>query len=564
MTPPANTFVFVAPDLRTKVSVKMMIRWRGLTVPMIRAGGRSRSAKAVYCPRPRESVGLQQSRTKKFETADHLAYNCDVLIQPWNCSRRDFLVRTGAGFGALALGALMRLNARGAEGFKPPAIDPLHPYAPRKPHFAPKANSVIFLFMVGGPSHVDTFDYKPELQKLHGKPVPDSIKSAVQATRFANVFHGCKEELMGSPFKFQQHGQSGMWVSELYPNIAKHVDRLCFIHSLQADSNNHAPASYQLHTGDIRPGKASLGSWVTYGLGTGNQNLPGYVLLFDAGPLGGAANYSNGFLPAAFQPTRLRDRGTPVFDLLPPDEFADGQRASLDLIKTLNLKHRATRSTFTELDARIASYELAWRMQSAALDVANLDAEPEHLRRSYGLEEKDKKTVNFGRKCLLARRLVERGVRFVHVYDMPDKDGWDAHAKLTENHAPRARWTDQPAAALLSDLHQRGLLDSTLVIWASEFGRTPMMQGENGRQHNVAGFTIWLAGGGVKPGVRIGATDDIGLMAVQQAHPFKDLHATILHALGLGHEDLGFEINGRTERLTGVAGTAKMIPGVLG
>jgi hypothetical protein len=346
--------------------------------------------------------------------------------------------------------------------------------------------------------------------------------------------------------------------------MAQHVDELCFIHSLQADSNNHAPASYQLHTGDIRPGKASLGSWVTYGLGTENQDLPGYVMLFDAGPLGGAANYSNGFLPAAFQPTRLRDKGTPVLDLLPPEEFAPGQRASLDLIKTLNLKHRESRAGMTELDARIASYELAYRMQSAALEVGNMDGESQPLRASYGCEHKDKRTQNFGRKCLLARRLVERGVRFVQVYDMPDKDGWDAHAKLTDNHTPRARWTDEPVAALLSDMKQRGLLDETLVIWASEFGRTPMMQGENGRQHNAAGFTVWMAGGGVKAGVRIGATDDIGLMAVQDPHPFKDLHATILRAMGLDNEELGFEVSGRTERLTGVAGTSKVIPGVLG
>lgn len=483
-------------------------------------------------------------------------------MRSWNCSRRDFLARTGASFGALALGAITRFDARGAEALRAPVIDPLNPYAARKPHFAPKAKSVIFLFMVGGPSHIDTFDYKPQLQKLSGKPVPDAIKKSVQETRFANVFHGCKEELMASPYQWRQHGQSGMWVSELYPNIAKRVDDLCFIHSLQADSNNHAPASYQLHTGEIRPGKASLGSWVSYGLGTENQDLPGYVLLFDAGPLGGAANYSNGFLPAAFQPTRLRDRGTPVLDLLPPEEFAPGQRASLDLMKSLNLKHREKRPTFTELDARIASYELAYRMQSAALDVGDVDGEPEHLRRAYGFEDKEKRTVNFARKCLLARRLVERGVRFVQLYDMPDKDGWDAHDNLMKNHTPRARWTDQPIAALLDDLKQRGLLESTLVIWASEFGRTPMMQGNEGRQHNAAGFTIWMAGGGVKAGARIGATDEVGLLAVQQPHPFKDLHATILNALGLSHEDLGFEVNGRTERLTGVAGTAKPIAGV--
>ena len=484
-----------------------------------------------------------------------------MFVSCSSCSRRDFLNRVSAGFGALALGALTRLDAKGAAPAV--AIDPVNPFLPRAPHFAPKAKSVIFLFMVGGPSHVDTFDYKPELQKLHGKPVPASIKAALQNSRHKNVFEGCKDELMGSPFKFAQHGQSGMWVSELYPKIAERVDDLCFIHSLQAESNNHAPASYQLHTGETVAGKASLGSWITYGLGTENQNLPGYVLLFDAGPLGGAANYSNAFLPAAFQGTRLRAEGTPVLDLLPPPEFANGQRASLDLIRELNLKHRAARPGATELDARIASYELAYRMQSAALEVGDVEHETPSIRASYGLEHSDRQVVKFGRKCLLARRLVERGVRFVQIYNMFDKDGWDAHDKLARNHPPLARQTDQPMAALIADLKQRGLLDETLVIWASEFGRTPMMQGDQGRQHNAAGFTIWTAGGGVKPGTRIGATDEIGLMAVEQPHTFKDLHATILAALGLDHEDLSFEHNGRAERITGVAGTAQIIPGVL-
>ena len=478
-----------------------------------------------------------------------------------NCSRRDFLGRIGGGFGAFALASLMPQT----HAAKPPAvtIDPVNPFLPRTPNFAPRAKSVIFLYMVGGPSQIDTFDYKPELQKLAGKPVPASIMDAVKATKHANVFVGCKEELMASPFQWAQHGESGMWVSELMPEVAKHVDDLCFIHSMQAESNNHAPASYQMHTGEIQPGKASLGSWLTYGLGTENQNLPGYVLLFDAGPLGGAANYSNGFLPAAFQGTRLRDEGTPVLDLLPQEEFASGQRASLDLIRELNLRHRGKRPGTTELDARIASYELAYRMQSAALEVGDVAKESAHARASYGLDHADKRTRAFGRKCLLARRLVERGVRFVQLYDMPDKDGWDAHAKITDNHVPRARWTDQPVAALLGDLKQRGLLDETLVVWASEFGRTPMMQGNLGRQHNAAGFTVWMAGGGTKPG-RIGATDGIGLMAVDQPHPFKDLHATILTAMGLRCDDLYFEHNGRAERITGVAGTAKVIPGVLG
>ena len=468
----------------------------------------------------------------------------------------------GTGFGALALAALSADNALAAA--KRPAIDPLDPFAPRRPDFVPRAKSVIFLFMVGGPSQIDTFDYKPELQRLDGKPVPESIRKAVEATRHANVFHGCKDELMASPFGWSRHGSTGRWASDLLPNMARHIDEFCIVHSLQSDSNNHAPSSYQLHTGDIRPGKASLGSWVTYGLGTENQNLPAYVMLFEAGPLGGAANYSNGFLPAAFQPTRLRDTGTPVLDLLPPPEFAEGQRPSLDLVRDLNLIHRARHPGFGELDARIASYELAFRMQSAALDVGRLDGESAATRRAYGLEQGEARTVAFGRKCLLARRLVERGVRFVQVYDMPDKDGWDAHEGLEKNHRDRAGWSDQPVAALIADLKQRGLLDETLVVWASEFGRTPMMQGNRGRQHNAAGFTLCMAGGGVRAGTTIGATDDIGLLAVDAPVSVKDFHATILAALGLRHEELFFDVNGRMERLTGIAGGARVIPGILG
>ena len=472
--------------------------------------------------------------------------------------RRRFLSNLGMGFGLAALQSL-ESSCSWAKAPKKHvrSIDPLNPFAARTPDIAPRAKSVIFLFMVGGPSQIDTFDYKPILQGLVGKPVPESIRKAVEATRHANVFHGCKAELMASPYLFAQHGQSGAWVSQLFPHIAKHVDDIALIYSMQSDSNNHAPASYQMHTGDVRGGKASLGSWVTYGLGTENTDLPGYVVLFDAGPLGGSANYNNGFLPPAFQPTRLRDSGLPVVDLLPPKEMAGGQRQSIDLMQHLNQMHRMEHPGFSEVDARIANYELAYRMQSAALNVGNFEDEPKNIHKLYGLDELEPRTQSFGRKCLLARRLVERGVRFIQIYDMPDKDGWDAHSKLTDNHNPRARWTDQSVAGLLTDLKQRGLLDSTLVVWASEFGRTPMMQGDLGRQHNAAGFTIWMAGGGIKPGMRIGATDDIGLMATDRPVQFRDLHATILTALGLQFEDLSFEVNGRDERITGVAGTAK-------
>ncbi len=478
-------------------------------------------------------------------------------------SRRHFLSRIGCGFGALALEAMIR-TGKATTGSPGIHIDPVSPMRARLPHFAPKAKSVIFLYMVGGPGSMDTFDHKPLLHKLGGQKVPDSFRNTVEGTRFANIFHGCKEELLGSPWEFRPYGQSGLMVSSLFPGVAAHADDLCVIHSMQADSNNHGPASIQMHTGDIQGGKASLGSWTTYGLGSENQNLPGYVLLFDAGPLGGATNYSNGFLPAAFQGTRLRDKGVPVLDLLPPEEFAPGQDRTFAGLRELNLLHRASRPGFTELDARIASYELAYRMQAAALETGDLEKEPPALRDRYGLTHANKDTAAFGRKCLLARRLVERGVRFVQVYDMMEKDGWDAHAKLKSNHERHAQAVDQPISALLGDLKERGLLDSTLVIWASEFGRTPMEQGDAGRQHNAAGFTLWMAGGGVKAGLRLGATDELGLMAADRPLPFRDLHATVLALLGLDHEQLYFETSGRLERLTGVQNQARLIEEVLG
>jgi hypothetical protein len=489
-----------------------------------------------------------------------------MIRSPFPASRREFLYRTGGGFGALALQALIQMNgARGAEVKPPPIrIDPTNPYLPRPPHFPAKATSVIFLHMVGGPSQIDTFDHKPLLQKLNMKRVPESFKTAVRDTRFANIFEECRDVVMASPFQFSQHGKSGMWVSELYPKVAEHVDDLCFIHSMQAESNNHAPACFQLHTGEVVAGKASIGSWITYGLGTENQDLPGYVLLFEAGPYGGVANYTNAYLPPAFQGTRLRCEGPAVMDLVPPPELARGQRDSLDLIRDLNMKHRGAHPGVTDLDARIASYELAYRLQTAGIEVGELDKEPAKVRASYGLDQKDPQLVKFARKCLLARRLVARGVRFVQIYSAYDRYGWDAHKQLPENHKRMALHSDQPIAALLADLKERRLLDHTLVIWAGEFGRTPMMQADNGRQHNAAGFTIWMAGGGVKPGQRIGMTDEMGVHAIQDPYGFRDLHATILAALGLRHDWLGFENGGRTERLTGAKGDARIIPGVLG
>lgn len=486
------------------------------------------------------------------------------LLSPVGTTRRNFLRSTGAGMGLLGLSCLEAARSARSADSQPRAIDPTAPMKARLPEQVATAKSVIVIFLVGGPSQVDTFDYKPELQKLHEQPVPAPLRQSVEATRFSNVFFGAEDSLLKSPYSFRQYGESGMWVSELHPHLAKHVDRLAFIHSMQAESNNHAPASYQWHTGDVRSGKASIGSWVTYGLGSENDNLPGYVLLFDAGPLGGSANYTNGFLPAAFQPTRFKDQGTPLLDLVPPEHLAAGQRESFDLIGALDRRHREQREWATDLDARIASYELAYRMQHAALEVGDVSDEPEYIRKAYAVDSEEARLASFGRKCLMARRLVEKGVRFVQLYDMPDKDGWDAHGNLTGNHTPRARWTDQPAAALIQDLEQRGLLDSTLVVWISEFGRTPMRQGSDGRQHNAAGFTCWLAGGGAKAGVRIGATDEIGLMAIERPVAFRDLHANILQALGLDYEALSFRVAGREERLTGVAGMAHLVEGLFG
>lgn len=476
-------------------------------------------------------------------------------------NRRAFLARAGAGFGSVALAGLLGAEGQAAASKQPTVIDPVNPLLPRQPHFATRAKRVIFLFMYGGPSQVDTFDYKPLLTQLQGKPVPASLKQ--QSDKVGGVFNHCKDELMAGPWKWQRHGQSGLWVSDLLPHTARHADDLCVIKSMVSESSNHAPATYQMNTGVTLGGKPSMGSWITYGLGSPNQNLPGFVLLFKVGGLGGSANWSNGFLPAAFQGTQFRHQGPPVLDLDPPVELAGVQRSTIDLMQELNKRHSARRPGLLDLDGRIASYELAYRMQAEALSVGDLAQETKETQTLYGIDDKNKDKALFGRMCLLSRRLVENGVRFVQLYSAVDKLGWDAHDNNVAYHQRNAEQTDQATAALLTDLKQRGLLDETLVIWGGEFGRTPMMQGSGGRNHNPYGFTMWLAGGGVRGGQSIGGTDEIGLRAVEQPHGAKDLHATILTALGLNPEDLFFEHNGRPERLTGVAGSAKPIPGVL-
>jgi hypothetical protein len=475
-------------------------------------------------------------------------------------TRRHFLETCCSGLGGLALSSLLS-SAANAQERKRLEIDPLRPLAPRAPHVAPRAKRIIFLYQYGGPSQVDTWDYKPLLTRLHGKPVPAEIRA--KKDKVGGVFNACHDKLMAGPWTWRRHGESGLWASDLVRHTAAHADDLCLIRSMQSESSNHAPATYQMNTGVILPGKPSLGSWLTYGLGSENQNLPGYVLLFKVAGLGGSPNWSNGFLPAAFQGTQFRHEGDPVLDLRPPDRFADVQRPTLDAIQEFNAEHRDARPGLLDLDGRIASYELAYRMQSEALDVGNLAGESKDTLESYGVESKNKSEATYGRMCLLARRLSEKGVRIVQLYNAVDKYGWDGHSKNTENHRANADQTDRPTAALLADLKRRGLWDETLVVWASEFGRTPMEQGDGGRNHNPYGFTIWMAGGGVKGGQTIGATDEIGLRAEVDPHPVKDFHATLLTAMGLRPDDLYFETNGRPERLTGVAGSSKRIPGVL-
>lgn len=483
-----------------------------------------------------------------------------VREQSLSLLRREFLTRSGLGFGGLALSAL----ATPALAAPPAAatFDPRHPLQERLSHLAPRARQVIFLFQYGGPSTFDLLDYKPDLIALHGKPVPDSIKQ--HKDQVGGVFNHCHDELMAGPWKWAQHGESGRWVSELLPHTARHVDELCLIHSMFSESSNHAPATYLMNTGAILGGKPSLGSWVTYGLGSANENLPGYVLLYKVGGLGGSANWSNGFLPAAFQGTQFRYEGPPVLNLQPPATLANSQRATLDLAQTLNRQHAATRPGMRDLEGRIASYELAYRMQSEALDIGELSLETEATQNAYGLHDSNPEKAMYGRTCLLSRRLIEKGVRFVQTYNAVDKLGWDGHDKSEEYHRRNAEQIDQPTAALLADLKQRGLLDTTLVIWAGEFGRTPMRQGHSGRNHNPYGFSVWMAGGGVRAGAAIGSTDAIGLRAENQPQSVKNLHATILTALGLHPDQLYFEAQGRQERLTGVAQSWKLIPGVLG
>ncbi len=461
---------------------------------------------------------------------------------PRALSRRDFLYHAGGGMGGLALSWLLARDGYASS----PATNPL---TARPPHFPARADAVIFLFMVGGPSQVDLFDPKPELARRHGQPLPASFGRPV------SQFTKGDTPLLASTRKFTRHGQSGLEVSDLLPHLATCVDDIAFLRSCWCTSTIHAPAMYELHTGRTLMGHPSLGSWVSYGLGSASDNLPAYCVMPqpEGVPEGGAPCWGAGYLPAVYQGTLLRRGSSPVLNLRPPVGVSpERQRRTLDLIQRMNDVGRD--SADGELAARIASYELAFRMQRHAPEAVDLNRETAATKAAYGLD--DSRTADFGTRCLLARRLVERGVRFVQLYSGggPLITQWDAHDDLNANHEKMCRHVDRPIAALLKDLKQRGLLERTLVVWASEFGRTPMSQGGKGRDHNPHGYTMWLAGGGVRGGQAIGATDEFGLRAVDTPISVNDFHATILHLLGLDHEKLTFLHDGRDERLTNVAG----------
>ncbi len=454
-------------------------------------------------------------------------------------SRRDFLLRSGGGLGGVVLASMMDRNLFSREADKP---------ALQKVHFKPKVKRVIHLFMHGGPSHVDLFDPKPDLKRFHGKPLPESFGKVMTRRKVAH------NPLLGPIRPFKPRGQSGLEISDFLPHIAQVADELTVIRSCHGDSVNHPQSVYQMNTGSILMGKPSLGSWLSYGLGTENQNMPAYVVLPDPGgaPKGGPPAWSNGFLPSKHQGTLMRPGKDPIVNLRPSGKFStEVQKESLKLIQTLNQPHFKKRDFDTELEARIKAYELAYRMQAAAPVVVGIENESPATLALYGVGEKD--THEFGVRCLIARRMVERGVRFVQLYS-GNTNGWDAHSNVEQNHSLYSKRTDKPVAGLLKDLRQRGLLDDTLVIWGGEFGRMPMSEQGKGRDHNPWGYSIWMAGGGLQGGIAYGETDPIGLRAAKDKVHVHDLHATILHLLGIDHERLTYFHNGREDRLTDVAG----------
>jgi len=475
-------------------------------------------------------------------------------------TRREFLWEMGGGFVGVALAGLLQ---RDGFTFGAPPTSATNPLALKQSHFPAKAKSCIFLFMYGGPSQMDLFDYKPELQSRDGQTVNLEIRrGSIQ-----------QKTLLASSRSFRQHGKSGLWISDCFPHLAQHADKLAVIKSLYADSFAHGSAMIQMNSGRIIQGHPALGAWMGYGLGTANQNLPSFVVMLDprGGPISGAANWSSGYMPAAYQGTVFRSAGQPILNLSPGGGMTEKmQRDQINVINQLDAEHLADHPGYSELQARIASYELAFQLQTSAPEALDISQEDERTREMYGLNDPAQGHAlslgpsAFGRQCLIARRLVERGVRFVQIYSGGghQQQNWDAHLGIEENLRIHTPEIDKPIAALLSDLQQRGLLDETLVVWGGEFGRQPTSENKAGRDHNPKGFTYWLAGGGAKGGTSYGETDELGHEAVTNRHHIRDLHATILHLMGLDHHKLTYFYGGLNQRLTGVI-PAEVIRGIV-
>lgn len=458
-------------------------------------------------------------------------------------SRRKLLQTAANGFGAMAASALLGEPAR--------AVDPGKVGLPRQPHYPPKARSVIFLFMEGAVSQVDSFDYKPLLEKHHGES-PHQTIGKLEKTQFENI-----GKVMKSPWAFKQRGQSGLWISDLFPHIAERADDLCVINSMTSAFPEHTSANYFLHSGLGLQGRPSMGAWVAYGLGSMNENLPGFVVLNGGQiPSGGLDCFGSGFLPANYQGSLLNANGTPLANIVPGEKSPAQQLVKRRLAERLNRLSLADSGGNDALESAITNAELAGRMQSTIPELLDLGGESEATKKLYGLDSDYVHTKTYARQCLIARRMVERGVRFIEL-TIPMVDGyqrWDAHGGLVANHGNNARAVDQPIAGLLADLKQRGLLDSTLVVWAGEFGRTPFAQGSDGRDHHEFGFSVWMAGGGVRPGMAYGATDEWGYHTVDNRLEIADLHATMLHLMGMDHTKLTYRFGGRDFRLTDVQG----------
>ena len=474
----------------------------------------------------------------------------DPLREYIHLTRREFLTSAAGGIGGLALASLLANNVLAGEANPGKSINPL---AAKKPHYAPKAKNCIFFFLSGGSSQVDLFDPKPKLNELQGQPLPESVLKGV---RFAFIQKD-SARLMGSPRTFKRHGESGMEFSDLLPNVATLADEICMVRSMHTEPFNHHPATIMMNSGFQRMGRPTIGSWLTYGLGSECTDLPGYIVL-EPGPgiRGGATNWSCGFMPSTYAGVHFNPKGEPVKDLTnPPGISTEVQRMSLDTLARLN-ERRYQHIKDPEIESRVASYELAFRMQKAAPDLINLSGERPETLEAYGVNRKDELQSRYSTSALLARRMVERGVRFVNIY----MDGWDHHGSLNEGLVRNCGVVDQPIAALIKDLKQRGLLDSTLVVWGTEFGRTPLgdnrigMTAVTGRDHQPSAFTVWMAGGGIKGGTVYGQTDDLGMNVVSDPVHINDFHATLLHLFGLNHEALTYRFEGRDYRLTDVAG----------